>query len=186
MLFVCRTSACIKLNISVDKYMMAGIWKDLPALSGHDHAVYLLARELSIGQDVRGEIIRVYAGYVGARIERLGCPMRRHLCRVIRFRHAIGAPKIVGATGIYYICVALESNRVVRDVICKLCNQRPNRNPLSRRLASGGYAGSVDWNSMARLSLLITHSVWVAYALADMYLRGRLPAVWLQDIALCR
>lgn len=147
---------------------MAGVWKDHPVVSTHDHAVYLLVGELPLCRDARGEITQALVGYVGGKVAGLGCTWFRHLHRTIRLRHAIGAPKIVGPAGFVRISRELELDPVVRAVICELCDEWPK-----------------EWSSHEIRHMVMEGNIWIGYALVDIYWRRPLALDWEDDIALC-
>ena len=98
----------------------AHVWMDNPYISHHDYTAYLLARELPVELDARGEIVQALVQYVSGRLARLGCPQRRHLCRTIRLR--IWVPG-VGR-------LAQDS----RDMLVPDANRRDNKSPRPRNI----------------------------------------------------
>lgn len=80
---------------------VARVWMDNPTISAHDHAVYLLMRELPVGRDARGEIVQALVVHVCDRLMRLVCYYRRHVMRTIRLRHVIACAHGTPECGIY-------------------------------------------------------------------------------------
>lgn len=144
------------------------VWVTQPTITVHDCAAYLLAREIPIDLDARGEIVQALVAHVCDRLARLVCPWRRHIMQTIRLRHALGAGRILPRPqSVVEILNKLLEDPAATDILRQICD--PDGEYDSLRL------------------MILCAGTWVGFSLEDLYCRrgerftcdpwfGRVPA----------